>query len=294
MLKAYSFGDNGNSSYQIYISLGNCCGSIEKDNNSNSALVTNEGQIARLHRYFCPEYLSLNRIPQNMKKKLVVLSGAGMSQESGLKTFRDMGGLWEQYDVTEVASPEAWQRNPELVLRFYNERRKQLWKAKPNAGHIGITGLEKDFDVNVITQNVDDLHEQAGSTNVLHLHGELRKARSTSDPERVYTLVHWKLKMGDKCELGSQLRPHIVWFGEPVPNMPKALALVEKADIFVVIGTSLAVYPAAGLVNYTKPYIPVFVVDPNRPQIFRNNVTFIQEKAETGIKQLITKLEKLK
>lgn len=229
-----------------------------------------------------------------MKKKLVVLSGAGMSQESGLKTFRDMGALWEQYDVTEVASPEAWERNPELVLRFYNERRKLLWEAKPNAGHTGIADLEKDFDVDVITQNVDDLHEQAGSSNVLHLHGELRKACSTIDPDLVYTLDHWELKPGDKCEKGSQLRPHIVWFGEPVPNMTKALALVQKADIFVVIGTSLAVYPAAGLVNYTGPDVPVFVVDPHRPQIFRNNVTFIQEKAGTGIKQLVTKLEKLK
>ncbi len=229
-----------------------------------------------------------------MKKRLVVLSGAGMSQESGLKTFRDMGGLWEQYDVTEVASTEAWERNPELVLRFYNERRKFLWAAKPNAGHIGIAQLEKDFDVDVITQNVDDLHEQAGSTSVLHLHGELRKARSTIDPDLVYTLHHWELKPGDKCEKGSQLRPHIVWFGEPVPNMTKALALVQKADIFVVIGTSLAVYPAAGLVNYTTSDIPVFVVDPQRPQIFRNNITFIQEKAGTGIQQLVTKLEKLK
>ena len=229
-----------------------------------------------------------------MKKKLVVLSGAGMSQESGLKTFRDMGGLWEQYDVTEVASPEAWERHPELVLRFYNERRKLLWEAKPNAGHTGIADLEKDFDVDVITQNVDDLHEQAGSSNVLHLHGELRKVRSTIDPDLIYTLDHWELKPGDKCEKGSQLRPHIVWFGEPVPNMTKALALVQKADIFVVIGTSLAVYPAAGLVNYTGPDVPVFVVDPHRPQIFRNNVTFIQEKAGTGIKQLVTKLEKLK
>lgn len=229
-----------------------------------------------------------------MKKRLVVLSGAGMSQESGLKTFRDMGGLWEQYDVTEVASPEAWERNPELVLRFYNERRKQLWDAKPNAGHIGIAGLEKNFDVDVITQNVDDLHEQAGSKNVLHLHGELRKARSTFDPELVYTLDHWELKTGDKCELGSQLRPNIVWFGEPVPNMTSALALAQKADIFVVIGTSLAVYPAAGLVNYIKSEVPVFVVDPNRPEIFRNNITFIQEKAGKGIKQLITELEKLK
>jgi NAD-dependent deacetylase len=229
-----------------------------------------------------------------MKKRLVVLSGAGMSQESGLKTFRDMGGLWEQYDVTEVASPEAWQQNPELVHRFYNERRKMLWEAKPNAGHIGIAGLEKNFDVDIITQNVDDLHELAGSTNVLHLHGELRKARSTFDPSLVYTLDHWELKLGDKCELGSQLRPHIVWFGEPVPNMTKALSLVQKADIFVVIGTSLAVYPAAGLVNYINTEVPVFVVDPNRPEIFRNNVTFIQEKAGTGIKQLVRELEKLK
>lgn len=229
-----------------------------------------------------------------MKKRLVVLSGAGMSQESGLKTFRDMGGLWEQYDVTEVASPEAWQQNPELVLRFYNERRKLLWEAKPNAGHIGIAGLEKDFDVDVITQNVDDLHELAGSTNVLHLHGELRKARSTFDPNLIYTLNHWELKMGDKCELGSQLRPHIVWFGEPVPNMTKALSLVQEADIFVVIGTSLAIYPAAGLVNYINTEVPVYVVDPNRPEIFRNNVTFIQEKAGTGIKQLVIELEKLK
>jgi NAD-dependent deacetylase len=169
-----------------------------------------------------------------------------------------------------------------------------LWEAKPNAGHIGIAGLEKNFDVDIITQNVDDLHELAGSTNVLHLHGELRKARSTFDPSLVYTLDHWELKLGDKCELGSQLRPHIVWFGEPVPNMTKALSLVQKADIFVVIGTSLAVYPAAGLVNYINTEVPVFVVDPNRPEIFRNNVTFIQEKAGTGIKQLVRELEKLK
>ncbi len=229
-----------------------------------------------------------------MKKKLVVLSGAGMSQESGLKTFRDMRGLWEKYDVTEVASPEAWKRNPELVLRFYNERRKQLWEAKPNAGHEGIAAMEKDFEVNVITQNVDDLHEQAGSTNVLHLHGELRKARSSQNQELVYMLEHWELKMGDKCELGSQLRPHIVWFGEPVPNMENALLLAQEADIFVVIGTSLAVYPAAGLVNYIKPEARVFVVDPNRTHISGNNITFIQEKVGTGIKRLIIELEKLK
>jgi NAD-dependent deacetylase len=229
-----------------------------------------------------------------MKKKLVVLSGAGMSQESGLKTFRDMGGLWEQYDVAEVASPEAWQRNPELVLRFYNERRKQLWEAQPNAGHLGIAALENDFDVEVITQNVDDLHEQAGSTSVMHLHGELRKARSTVDPDLIYTLSHWELNLGHKCEKGSQLRPHIVWFGETVPALQHALPIVQRADILVVIGTSLVVYPAAGLVGYAKPEIPIFVIDPGRPQLYSKNVTYIQEKAGKGVEILKQELEKWK
>jgi NAD-dependent deacetylase len=227
-----------------------------------------------------------------MKKKLVILSGAGISQESGLKTFRDMGGLWEQYDVTEVASPEAWQKNPELVLRFYNERRKQLWEARPNAGHMGIAELENWFDVEIITQNVDDLHEQAGSTKVLHLHGELRKARSTVDPNLVYTLKNWKLKMGDTCEKGSQLRPHIVWFGEPVTEIERAAEMVNTADIFVVVGTSLLVYPAAGLLYYTKPDIPIFVVDPGSPQISGKQVTFIIEKAGKGVQMLKEKLLK--
>ncbi len=227
-------------------------------------------------------------------KKLVVLSGAGMSQESGLKTFRDMGGLWESYDVTEVATPEAWEKDPNLVLRFYNERRKQLFSAEPNAGHFGIAELEKWFDVRVVTQNVDNLHERAGSTKVLHLHGELMKARSTIDPFLVYELDHWALDMGDKCEKGSQLRPHIVWFGEGVPEMPKAIEIVEEADILVVIGTSLAVYPAAGLVHYIKSDVPVFVVDPNRPEVFNQNVTYIEEKAGKGIEILKMKLEKFK
>ncbi len=187
-----------------------------------------------------------------MKKKLVVLTGAGVSQESGLKTFRDMGGLWEQYDVTDVASLEAWERDPELVLRFYNERRKKLWEAEPNAAHLEIARLEEFFDVDVVTQNVDDLHEQAGSNRVLHLHGELRKARSTADPDLVYTLTHWELNTGDLCEKGSQLRPHIVWFGEQVPYIGKAASLVAGADILVIIGTSLAVYPAAGLVDFAR------------------------------------------
>ncbi len=229
-----------------------------------------------------------------MKKNLVVLSGAGMSQESGLKTFRDMGGLWEQYDVTEVASPEAWEKNPELVLRFYNERRKQLFEAKPNAGHFGITQLQEWFNVHIITQNVDDLHELAGSTNVLHLHGELRKVRSTIDSSLIYTMDHWELKMGDCCALGSQLRPHIVWFGEAVSAIPQAVGIVQNADILVVIGTSLAVYPAASLVNYTKNETPIFVVDPGQPAIHKENVTWIQKKVGEGILDLKQKLNKMK
>jgi len=228
-----------------------------------------------------------------MKKKLVVLSGAGMSQESGLKTFRDMGGLWEQYDVTEVASPEAWQRNPELVMKFYNERRKQLWTTKPNAGHYGIAALENDFHVEIITQNVDDLHEQAGSTKVLHLHGELRKARSTADPGLIYTYDHWELKLGDKCEKGSQLRPHIVWFGEPVPAITQALPIVSEAEIFVVVGSSLEVYPAASIIHYTKPEIPIFVIDPVKPSVSLKNIVFIKEKAVRGVAILTNELEKL-
>lgn len=227
-------------------------------------------------------------------KKLVILSGAGMSQESGLKTFRDMGGLWENYNVDDVASIDGWYRNPDLVMDFYNQRRKQLFDVEPNAGHYGIAELEKWFDVTVVTQNVDDLHERAGSSKVLHLHGELRKVRSTIDPELVYTLDDWELKMGDKCEKGSQLRPHIVWFGETVPAFYNAIPIVENADIVVVIGTSLAVYPAAGLVLYAKPGAPVFVVDPNRPEVTLKNVFYIDEKAGVGIEKLKLKLENLK
>ena len=229
-----------------------------------------------------------------MKKNLVILSGAGMSQESGLKTFRDMGGLWEQYDVTEVASPEAWDENPELVMRFYNERRKQLFEAKPNKGHLGIVELEEWFDVEIVTQNVDDLHELAGSSSVLHLHGELRKVRSTIDSDLIYKMDNWELKFGDLCELGSQLRPHIVWFGEAVPAMQEAIPIIQKADVLVVVRTSLAVYPAAGLVNYIQPETPVFVIDPERPIIQKKNVTYIQKKAGEGIKELKLKLIKLK
>ena len=228
-----------------------------------------------------------------MKKKLVVLTGAGMSQESGLRTFRDMGGLWEEYDITEVATPEAWHRNPSLVMQFYNERRKQLYEAEPNAGHIGLVDLEKDFDVSIITQNVDDLHERAGSTKIVHLHGELKKARSSVDESLVYDIDGWELKFGQKCAKGSQLRPHIVWFGEAVPAMDDAIPLVESADILVVIGTSLNVYPAAGLVNYAKRETPIFVIDPERPQVYIRNVNYIQEKAGKGVEILKEKLKSM-
>lgn len=232
-------------------------------------------------------------ILDKMKKNLVVLSGAGMSQESGLRTFRDMGGLWEEYDVNDVATPEAWRRNPELVLRFYNERRKQLYQCKPNAGHRGLVDLEKDFEVNIITQNVDDLHERAGSSHVLHLHGELKKARSSVDESLIYDIDGWDLKLGQKCAKGSQLRPHIVWFGEAVPAMQDAIPIVEKADILTVIGTSLNVYPAAGLVNFVRPGTPVFVIDPERPETYISNVSYIQEKAGKGVEILKEKLKKM-
>lgn len=229
-----------------------------------------------------------------MKKKLVILSGAGMSQESGLKTFRDMGGLWENYNVEDVASIDGWRRDPFLVMDFYNQRRKQLYEVEPNAGHFGVAELEKWFDVTVITQNVDDLHERAGSSNVIHLHGELKKVRSTFDENLIYTLDGWELKMGDRCEQGSQLRPHIVWFGESVPAFYEAIPIVENADIIVIIGTSMAVYPAAGLVNYAKTGASIFVVDPNRPEVTMKNVVYIDEKASVGVEILKQKLEKLK
>jgi NAD-dependent deacetylase len=224
-------------------------------------------------------------------KSLVVLSGAGMSAESGLKTFREMGGLWEEYDISEVATPEAWSRNPELVLRFYNERRKALIKAQPNAGHYGLVELEKYFDVRIITQNVDDLHERAGSSRVLHLHGELTKSRSTADPRLVYRINGWELNWGDRCEKGSQLRPHIVWFGEEVPNIEIASKKVEEADILVIIGTSMQVYPAAGLVDYAAPGVPVYLIDPNDTAIgSHREVKFIRMKASEGVAHLIQAL----
>lgn len=220
-------------------------------------------------------------------KKLVVLSGAGISAESGLKTFRDMGGLWNQYDLLEVASPEAWKKNPELVHQFYNERRKQLLNSSPNQGHLLLADLENFFKVEIITQNVDDLHERAGSSNVLHLHGELKKARSTCDPKLIYELTSWELTLNDTCEKGSPLRPHIVWFGEEVTAITEAIEVVSDADIFLIIGTSLNVYPAARLIDFVPISAPIYVIDPNQPRVYWNrNINFITEKASVGMQTL--------
>jgi NAD-dependent deacetylase len=226
-----------------------------------------------------------------MLKNLVVLSGAGMSAESGIKTFRDADGLWENHRVEDVATPEAWHRNPHLVLQFYNERRKQLFECEPNKGHLGLVDLEKQFNVYIITQNVDDLHERAGSSHVLHLHGELKKARSTADPSLVYQLDDWQLNWGDRCEKGSQLRPHIVWFGEEVPAIADAAYIVEQADVLVIIGTSLNVYPAAGLMHYAKRGTPVYVIDPGAPNFSPSpNIEHIRKPASEGVAFLTQKL----
>jgi NAD-dependent deacetylase len=226
-------------------------------------------------------------------KKLVVLTGAGISAESGIRTFRDMGGLWEEYDVMEVASPEAWEKNPELVQRFYNERRKQLFTVEPNKGHIALAQAEKDFEVHIITQNVDNLHERAGSTKITHLHGELTKARSIGDPELIYEIGNRELKMGDVCEKGYQLRPHIVWFGEMVPAISEAARIAAQADVFAVVGTSLNVYPAAGLLDYAPMGIPIFLIDPHDVAVYsRYDVRFIKEPASTGVPKMLEILRK--
>jgi len=217
-------------------------------------------------------------------KKLVILTGAGMSSESGIRTFREAGGLWEEYDVTEVASPMGWWKNQELVLRFYNERRRQLEDCKPNAGHFGVAALEKHFDVHVITQNIDNLHERAGSSKILHLHGELTKARSTADPSLIYNIGYKDIIPGDKCEKGSQLRPHIVWFGEAVPMMDEAVRITSAADIFVVIGSSLNVYPAAGLIEYAPESACLWLIDPNEVTVPAwRKVEVIRAKASEGV-----------
>lgn len=220
-------------------------------------------------------------------KTIVMLTGAGMSAESGVKTFRDSGGLWEGHDVMKVASPQGWEDNKERVLEFYNQRRRQLLKVKPNKGHLGVAELEKNYKVKIITQNVDDLHERAGSSHVIHLHGELFKVRSTADDKDVQ---EWKkdLVLGDLCKKGYQLRPHIVWFGEQVPLLTKAMQTVAEADIFVVIGTSMQVYPAASLIHYVPIGKPIFFIDP-KPTISENafpNLSIIAENATAGVKKL--------
>ena len=228
------------------------------------------------------------------KKKLVVLSGAGISAESGISTFRDANGLWEGHDVMEVASPEGWRKNRALVLEFYNQRRKNVIEAQPNKGHLLLADLEKTFEAHIITQNVDDLHERAGSTNVLHLHGEIRKCRSSANPNLVYEMDSWQLKEGEKCPLGSQLRPHIIWFGEDVPLMEIAVELTAIADVFLVIGTSLLVYPAAGLLHYASSHIPKFLIDPKPASVSGvENLTIIPKGGADGMEELINILSNL-
>jgi NAD-dependent deacetylase len=224
-------------------------------------------------------------------KKIVVLSGAGISAESGIKTFRDDDGLWKTHRFEDLASPTAWERNPELVLEFYNVRRKQLLEVYPNAAHKALAELESKYSVAIVTQNVDDLHERAGSKNILHLHGEIRKARSTANPDLIYDIEGWELKTGDKCEQGSQLRPHVVWFGEAVDNFYPAIEVVSKADLLLVIGTSLVVYPAAGFIQYAGADIPKFLIDPGEPKYHGvSNLTIIREKAAKAVPELVERL----
>ena len=226
-----------------------------------------------------------------LKKKLVVLTGAGISAESGLKTFRDSDGLWEGYNVEDVATPRAWRKNPQLVLDFYNYRRKNVLDAQPNAAHMGLAELEKNYDVHIITQNIDDLHERAGSTNVVHLHGSIFKMRSEKDEELSYE-IKGDIKIGDFAEDGAQLRPHIVWFEEPVPKIEEAIPIVRNADIFVVVGTSLVVYPAAGLVNYAAWEIPKYIIDKRIPYISDiKNLVAIEKPASEGVRILIDMIE---
>lgn len=224
-------------------------------------------------------------------KKIVVLTGAGISAESGIKTFRDSDGLWEEYRIEDVATYDAWLKNQDLVIEFYNQRRKQLYEVEPNAAHYALAKLEEKFDVQIITQNVDDLHERAGSSKILHLHGELKKVRSTVDENLIYTLDGWELKKGDKCEKGSQLRPHIVWFGEDVPMIVPAAKMAELADVFMVIGTSMNVYPAAGLLNYVPANVPKYFIDPNAKDNYNaRNLIVIKENAGKALPYLVEKL----
>lgn len=226
-------------------------------------------------------------------EKIVVLSGAGISAESGLGTFRDNGGLWEKYNIEEVATPQAWNKNPQLVTEFYNMRRKQAYEAKPNKGHQVLADLEKDFDVTIITQNIDDLHERAGSSKVVHLHGEINKVKSSGPNSELkyYPQEEWEVKMGDLCSDGYQLRPHVVWFGEAVPMLEEAAKICQTADIFIVVGTSLNVYPAAGLVHYVPNKAKCFLVDPSEVSV-PNNYIVINKSATTGMKELLRLITK--
>lgn len=223
------------------------------------------------------------------KKKVVVLTGAGISAESGIKTFRDADGLWEGHDVMAVASPQGWKRDKELVLEFYNQRRAQLQEVEPNPAHYALAELEKAYEVHIITQNVDDLHERGGSSKVLHLHGELKKVRSTLDPQLVYER-ETAIVLGDTCEKGSQLRPHIVWFGEDVPLIGKAVEIAQEADIFIIIGTSMQVYPAAGLVNVVDYDADKYFIDPRPAAVEVPNLRVMEENASTGVPALVKKL----
>jgi NAD-dependent deacetylase len=228
------------------------------------------------------------------KKKLVVLTGAGISAESGLRTFRDSDGLWEGYQIEDVATPRAWRKNPQLVLDFYNYRRKDVLAAKPNGAHIGLAELENHFDVTIITQNIDDLHERGGSTNILHLHGEILKMRSERDDHLIYDITG-DIMLGDKAEDGAQLRPNIVWFEEAVPMIEEAIPVVQQADFFAVVGTSLVVYPAAGLITVADDTIPKFIVDKKIPYISAvQNVTAVEKPATEGVKDLREILLRLK
>lgn len=229
-----------------------------------------------------------------MKKHIVFLTGAGMSAESGIATFRDSGGLWENHRIEDVATPEGFRANPQLVLDFYNQRRKELLGAKPNEGHLLIAELEKEFQVSVITQNVDDLHERAGSTNITHLHGELMKVRSTGNPYDIKELTadNIEINLGDTDAEGNQLRPHIVWFGEAVPMIEKAVEIVRTADVLVVIGTSLNVYPAAGLIDFVVQGTPKYLIDPNSVATRRADIVHIAKGASAGMKELIEILKK--
>jgi len=224
-------------------------------------------------------------------KKIVVLTGAGISAESGLRTFRDSDGLWEGYNIEDVATPDAWRRNPKLVQEFYNLRRKDVLAAKPNAAHYALASLEEKYDVSIITQNIDDLHEKAGSSLIVHLHGIITRSQSSLNPNLTYPINGSEIKMGELCELGSQLRAHVVWFGEAVPMIETAAEICAGADIFILVGSSLAVYPAAGLINYVPCSVPKYVVDPNIPELNTyKSIIRIEEKATLGVSKLVAEL----